>query len=130
MEHVINAKLRNQAFWKFLFFFLLTIVIIVSAVYFDFRIPSEENAMLRAQVGNYQTQEKAQQQFIATMESAKSLIDSLDKSEGNTVYINTLIGGKLKEMTDFGYNKDNSIYGSMNKTILNVFLDYNNIKND
>ena len=64
MEHVINAKLRNQAFWKFLVFFVITTAIIVIAVYFDTDLRSSENASLRTQIKIYEDQSFSEQQFL------------------------------------------------------------------
>jgi hypothetical protein len=123
MAHVLNQKERNQAFLKFLFFFLLATTMIVSAVYFDIRIPFKENDMLREDVSNYKTQAMAQEKFVKSMDDAKQLIDSLNKPGVNQVYLNQQANAKIRELADLQY-KDSSMYSRINKNVLDVFLRY------
>lgn len=123
MAHVLNKKDRNQAFLKFLFFFLLSTTMIVSAVYFDVRIPVKDNDMLREQVSHYKTQAMAQEKFVKSMDDAKQLIDSLTKPGSNTVYLNQQVAAKIRELADLQY-KDSSMYNRLNKNVLDVFLRY------
>ena len=124
MQQVINAKQRNRAFWKFLLFFVVTIALILFAVYFDFRTPDRENAFLRDQVLGYRALEGRQQQYIDAMETTRAMIDSLGKPQVNTAYYSSLIGGRLKEMVV----QDSSSFGRINKTMLNTFLSYEDLK--
>jgi hypothetical protein len=116
MEHVINAKLRNQAFWKFLVFFVITTAIIVIAVYFDTDLRSSENASLRTQIKIYEDQSFSEQQFLLKADSVKGLLDSLDNSVNNYDYYNTLIDQNLANMTSLANVFDsNNIYANLNK---------------
>jgi hypothetical protein len=121
MEHVINAKLRNQAFWKFLVFFVVTTAIIVTAVYFDTDIRGKENASLRAQVRGYEDQVFNEQEFLIQADSARGLLDSLSNSKGNYEYYNTLIDKNLANMTTMANGLDSSkIYTHINKKCLSA----------
>jgi hypothetical protein len=128
MAHVLNRQERNYAFWKFLFFFLLSTTMIVSAVYFDVRIPSKDNEVLREQVSRYKTQASAQEKFVKSMDDARVLIDSLNKPGANLVYINQQIAAKIRELNDLQY-KDSSMYSRLNKNVLDVFLRYQEATN-
>jgi len=61
MPSVLNHKERNRAFLKFLFFFIISVWLIVGAIYFDMRIPYKENDVLREQVTRYRNQTIAQE---------------------------------------------------------------------
>src|SRR5215831_20429332 len=107
MEHVLNTQLRNQAFWKFLLFFFITIVIIVTAVYFDYDIPNKENAELREQVVHYEKDSDSQQEFITRMQDIKNLIDSMGKQDADNGLLLTKINDKLVKSNDLQtQNKD------------------------
>src|SRR4051812_37668730 len=80
MENVINRQVRDQAFIKFIIFFLLTTAIIVIAIYFNFRIPSENSEILREKMMSNENQLYHQQQFINTMVTARNLMDSMSRS--------------------------------------------------
>lgn len=127
MEQVINAKLRNQAFWKFMIFFLATIAIVVTAVYFDMEVPNKENAMLRIEVAHYQQDSNSQQQFIGDLEGIKNYIDSVGKPGVDNEYFLSLINDKLTKSNAL-QNQNSDEHARFNRVILDVFLSYKNAK--
>ena len=128
MANIINVKERDTAFWKFLFFFLLSTLLVTSAVYFDTRIPAKDNAIMREQISAYKTQAQAQEKFVRSMDEAKALIDSLSRPGSNNVYLNQQIAAKIRELAQLQY-KDSSMYSRLNKNVLDVFLRYQEATN-
>jgi hypothetical protein len=128
MPSVLNSRERNRAFLKFLFFFVISVWLIVGAVYFNMRVPSKENQVLREQVTRYRTQSIAQEKFVSSMDQAKVLIDSLKQPGVNSMYINQQIAVKLRELTDLQY-KDSSMYSRMNKNVLDLYLRFQDATN-
>jgi hypothetical protein len=128
MSSVLNSKERNRAFLKFLFFFIISVWLIVGAVYFNMQVPYKENNVLREQVTRYRNQSIAQEKFVSSMDQAKVLIDSLKQPGVNSMYLNQQIAGKLRELTDLQY-KDSSMYSRMNKNVLDLYLRYQDATN-
>jgi hypothetical protein len=128
MQTVLNSRERDRAFLKFLFFFIITVCLVSGTIYFDMRIPSKENEVLRQQVSRYRTQSLAQEKFANSMDHAKVLIDSLRQPGVNSMYLNQQIAVRLRELTDLQY-KDSSIYSRMNKNILDLYLRYQDATN-
>ena len=128
MAHLVNAKERDAAFWKFLGFFIFSTLLVVSAVYFETRIPAKDNAIMRDQVSAYKTQALAQEKFVRSMDDAKALIDSLTRPGSNAVYLNQQIAAKIRELAQLQY-KDSSMYSRLNKNVLDVFLRYQEATN-
>jgi Type VI secretion system, TssO len=128
MAHFVNARERNTTFWKFLAFFMLSTLLVVSAVYFDTRIPAKDNAIMKEQIGAYKTQALAQEKFVRNMDEAKALIDSLTRPGSNSVYLNQQIAAKIRELAQLQY-KDSSMYSRLNKNVLDVFLRYQEATN-
>ena len=57
MPHVINSYERNQAFIKFMAFFVVTVILIVCAVYVDFRgLPQARQNLLEKQFAKYRSE--------------------------------------------------------------------------
>jgi hypothetical protein len=126
MAHVLNRPERNQAFWKFLFFFLLSTALIVGAVYYDTDIPTKENEKLRKQVSRYTTQAKEQQKFVKGMEDVNGLFDSLmkkDASPESRTYITRDITDRIKDLSDL-QDRDSSMYSGLKRNIASVYLKY------
>lgn len=122
-QMVINSKERQQAFWKFLFFFLLSVAIILLAAYFDTRIPTKDNQMMRQQLAHFKIQENAQEKFTRSMNDARILIDSLRKPGVNKAYLNSQIADKIRELAALQY-KDSSMYSKLNSYVIDVFQRY------
>jgi hypothetical protein len=128
MANIVNTKERDTAFWKFLGFFLLSTLLVVSAVYFDTRIPFKDNTIMRDQISSYKTQALSQEKFVHSMDEAKVLIDSLSRPGSNNVYLNQLIAARIRELAQLQY-KDSSMYSRLNKNVLDVFLRYQEAAN-
>src|SRR5438093_495212 len=101
MEQILNAKIRNQAFGKFILFFVITVAIVVMAVYFNFiGVPANENQLLREKVRSYEDQTYRQEQFLTAMETSKKLIDSMGRSEQLNPLLDKEIAEQLKAIKD------------------------------
>ncbi len=129
MQKPLNTKERSNAFWKFFFFFLLTVAMVTTAVYFDFRLPYKENEILKEKVENIRLQSMAQEKFTNNMLQAKALIDSIGKPGVNVKYIGDEVSNKLTDLRNIHIG-DSSLVGSLDKVVISVFLDYNKLKSE
>ncbi len=120
MQQILNSQERNQAFVKFLVFFLLTVILVVTAVFFNYRLPVRENKMLQDEVDVQRQQEANQQKFVNRMQEAIVLLDSLDANNTNLEQINLQLNGKIAELAVL-QQKDNTLYGKLNKVIVDRF---------
>lgn len=84
---VLNKPERRTSFLIFLLFFIITMGIILVAVYFDFYIPKKELAHLRAENHKMQTEFDFQAKFADKLEEVKSFTDSLGV-KGQDFYYN------------------------------------------
>jgi hypothetical protein len=122
MQQVLNSKERNEAFLKFLVFFVVTLILVILAIYFNFRLPVRENKMLQDEIETQRQQDMNQTKFVAKMQEAVVLLDSLRKGGPNADQVNLQLNGKLAEMAGL-QQKDNNLYGKMDKAIVEKFSD-------
>lgn len=127
-ETIQNSSERKSAFGKFLFFFLLSTLFIVGAVYFNVNISNKENSVLNKEVYRYKTYEAAQRKFVQISNDTKHLIDSLTAQGANTVYLNQQIAVQLRQLTDLEY-KDSSIFNQLNTAMINSLWAYSDATN-
>jgi len=127
MQQVLNSKERNEAFLKFLVFFVVTLILVVVAVYFNFRLPVRENKMLQDEIETQRQQDMNQTKFVARMQEAIVLLDSLGKGGPNVDQINLQLNGKLAEIAGL-QPKDNNLYGKMDKAIVEKFSELQSAK--
>lgn len=127
MQTILNSKDRNQAFIKFLALFLVTVFLVVLAVYFDYRLPTRENKVLQEEVNLQRQQDIDEQKFTAKMQEVLVLIDSVDKPGVNVTQLESTFMGRLNDLQILQL-RDNSVYGLMNKTIVNKLSELYNEK--
>jgi hypothetical protein len=129
MQQVLNAKERTQAFWKFILFFLVAIVAIVLAVFFNYQVPKQENSILRERTSEFTAHSMTEQKFTAAMQETNSLLDSLDKPGVNVAYINQLVSNKLTELTTLQLQeKDNTSASKEDAIFLDIMVKYQQAK--
>lgn len=126
----INDKERQKAFFKFLLFFLVTNVIIVCALYFDFKVPAKENEILKSQVELSKIEMDYQNRFFESMQSINAMLDSLDNPGQNLSYQNSLISAKLVELKKSIPTKDSTFKYDMYSGIVNLLVEYQDLKSE
>ena len=122
MLQILNSQERNQAFLKFILFFLITVTLIIVAVFFDYRMPTKENAILQDKLSSHRQQEYTQQLFVQQMQEVDALFDSLKNNVGDGSQIIRQIDAKLTNLEQL-QGSNNTLYGKMNSTITSGFSD-------
>ena len=125
-----NTKERRKSFFKFLLLFLLTIVSILVATYFNFKIPKEENNILKSKVVKVEQEMKFQKNFYREMVNVKNMIDSLDVPGQNFSYQKELISQKLVTLKKTIPTKDSTYRYDMYSDIVNLYIELQNEKTD
>ncbi len=125
-----NSKERQIAFLKFLLLFLVTVLTIVFAIYFNYKVPNKENALLKDQVKSVEKEMEFQSNFSDEMTAIKSMIDSLDIPGQNISYQNSLIGGKLAELQKKIPSKDSTYRYDMYTNIVNLYVELHETKGE
>jgi hypothetical protein len=104
MLQPLNAREHNQAFVKFLFFFLVTVVMVVSAIFINFEIPAQELRILRERSDNYRNKQISEEKFKTTLSEFMAIANQSDSS--SKAMIESEAGPKLEAMR--GAEIDNS----------------------
>ncbi|WP_289040540.1 type VI secretion system TssO [uncultured Zobellia sp.] len=123
-----NSKERRVSFFKFTALFIITVTTILAAVYFNFKVPEKENALLRAQASIVQSEIKFQKGFFNEMQSLKRMIDSLDLPGQNASYQNSLISAKIVELQNEIPVKDSTYLYDMHMSIVQLYVELQTAK--
>lgn len=123
-----NSKERNSSFLKFLLLFLVTTGTAIGAVYFNYRVPTHENQLLREQEKSIKAEMEFQSNFYEEMRNLKNLIDSLDVPGQNLPLQNSTISNKLVEMKNSIPTQDSTHLYDMHMSIVDLFADLQVIK--
>ncbi|MGM5632033.1 type VI secretion system TssO [Apibacter raozihei] len=83
---VLNKKERLISFLLFISLFLITVVIIVVSVFFNFHLPWRENEELKKENASMINEFRFQSKFEEQMELLKKYIDSIDMPNQDTYY--------------------------------------------
>jgi hypothetical protein len=89
----LNKSSRKKAFTNFLIFFIVTEVLVISAVFFSIQVPFEKNRQLTEQMKVVEAERLFTQKFESNMNQAMKLVNDLNKKELDI----TITDGKLEE---------------------------------
>ena len=118
-----NLKERNKSFLKFLLLFVVTVLTVVAAVFFTYRVPVEENKVLKHQSFAFNEELKFQDIFSKKTNETQKLIDSLDKPGTNRKYINELISKNLADLQGAIPGKKSDYNHDMYFNIVDMMVD-------
>ncbi|WP_343671912.1 type VI secretion system TssO [Chitinophaga sp.] len=95
---VLNKQERISAFLWFLLFFIVTVGLFVLAVFFNFQVPSRENAELRKELATFRQEQAFQGEFLAKLERVRNNLDSINLPNQNANYMDQVIAQDLVSM--------------------------------
>lgn len=123
MKHVLNARERNHALIVFVLSFIVTVGLIIGAVFFHTLVPENENALLREKIKDFELQKDEQQPFTEAVEEIRELTDSLQKIGEINPLVKSAIEQHLRDMNNPGH-KERDLYKTINTNIFNFLYDY------
>lgn len=130
MPHVLNSSDRNLAFMKFMAFFAVTIILVVCAVYVNFRgLPMKRQKLLEERFASHRTETQVQLQFVQQMESARILLDSLGTTGKNKFQLEAGLEGKLNDMERLK-QRDTGLNGKLDAAVLRAFVELRDLKKE
>ncbi|MEE6186506.1 hypothetical protein PIECOFPK_02545 [Mycovorax composti] len=94
----LNAQERSKAFVRFLLFFILTLLVIVTAVFFGMRIPYAENEKLQQQLAAVGKENHFRDDFTTAMTEAQELLESVNMDPQKSGLLDGRITQKIQEM--------------------------------
>lgn len=94
----LNVQDRQRAFQRFLLFFILTIAVIITAVFFGIKIPYAENEKLQEQLAIVDKENHFRNDFSLAMTEAQSLLDTVNMDPQKSGLLDGRITQKIQEM--------------------------------
>ena len=123
-----NSKERRISFLKFLALFIVTVSAILAAVYFNFKVPAKENALLREQASIISVGREFQSGFFDDMKGLKGLIDSMDIEGQNRPYQNSLISARIVDLQKDIPAKDSTYLYDMHMEVIQLYVELQTAK--
>lgn len=94
----LNTQDRQKAFTRFLIFFILTIIVIVTAVFFGIRIPYAENEKLQEKLAIVEKESRFRDDFSDGVAEAQSLLDTVNIDAQKSGLLDGRITQKIQEL--------------------------------
>lgn len=117
-----NTKERRSSFIKFLLLFLLVTATIMVTVFFNYRVPQKEIALLRDRVKKAEQEVKFQEGFANEIKVIKNMLDSLDIPGQNVSFLGSELNSKLLRMQESIPRKDSTYRHDMYTNVVKAFL--------
>lgn len=116
-----NENERNRALRNFLLFFILTIALIIAAVFFSVEVPLKQNEQLREQMALVENERIFSASFVNKMAETMNLLDSvmLNEVQGKAELIDGSITANLQKMNSM-INDFISAKSLYQNTVLNL----------
>ena len=94
----LNIAERRTAFVNFLIFFLLTVALIITAVFFSVQVPLKENEQFRKEIDKVERERELNDAFASKMVETLNKLDSVNLTQQKTVSLDVSITNNLNKM--------------------------------
>ena len=119
----LNKKERKKAFWKFLAFFIVTILFVMGAVFINFDIPQKQKKLLAKENELLNRELDFQTDFSKGIKEVKATLDSINQSGQNVMYLERLVNTKLAEINQSIPEGDSLRQRKLYNYVIQSFLD-------
>jgi len=124
----LNSQERLSAFAKFLVAFLITVIIIVMAVFFDYRVPVAQNKQLIEQNAALQQSSKLAQDALYKMDSLNNYFAKFSPDSLNFLLISNSIVQQITALQQMSKQDTVSPVGKMLGRAATAYNDHYNTK--
>jgi Type VI secretion system, TssO len=130
MAKPINIKEHNSSFVKFLIFFLVTLIMAVSAVYFNFKVPNKELAILRERSELLRNQQINQEKYKRTLGEVMAVLSKLDSASSNKAMVVSELTPKIDALNAAASIDDSTASQKLNQMVFVLVKQCQNAKSD
>ena len=95
---VLNKPQRRSAYWFFVLFFLITVAVLITAVFFNAYFPFKENSLFKAENLKMKKEMETQDKFSFQLEKVKTTVDSIGVKGQNDFFNEKLALSILADM--------------------------------
>jgi len=95
---VLNKTQRRSAYWLFVLFFVITVAVLVTAVFFNAYFPFKENSLLKIENTKMKKEMETQNKFSFQLEKVKLAVDSIGMPKQNDFFNEKLALSILADM--------------------------------
>ena len=95
---VLNKTQRRSAYWFFVLFFLITVAVLITAVFFNAYFPFKENSLLKTENAKMKKEMETQEKFSFQLEKVKTTVDSIGVKGQNDFFNEKLALSILADM--------------------------------
>ena len=124
----LNKKERKKAFWKFLAFFIATILFVLGAVFINSSIPQEQRELLAKENEMLNRELEFQTDFSKGIKEVQAKLDSINQPDQNVMYLDRSVNTKLAEINQSIPEGDSLRQRKLYNYVIQSFLDLQEAK--
>jgi hypothetical protein len=95
-----NSAERSKSLTRFILFYIISVLAIVTAVFFGLQVPFKQNKQLTAQLKLAQQESDFDRKFYMLLDHAKRNLDSVNSQSAQTEVIEADIEADIKKMIE------------------------------
>lgn len=119
---ILNKKERVSAFLLFILMLIITVGVLIFAIFFNYKLPWKENQALKQENDKIMNEFRYQEKFSGRIDELTTSIDSLDRSGDGFQFLEQTINLELAKLKE-GIPADKEAYKNTllyNNVILNL----------
>lgn len=97
---VLNKKERISAFLLFLLMLTITLGVLITAIFFNYKIPWKENEVIKLENEKIINEFNFQKAFSNKIDKISKLVDSLDNAEEGFIFLEQTINYELVDLKE------------------------------
>ena len=125
----VNQAERSKAFVNFLLFFIATIALILTAVFFSVQVPFKQNEKLQEQVASFENERTLAERFANKLNETLGYFESVNKPNMQPEMVNNQITQNLNAMSTM-ISMDSTMFKGLYQNVLTSLYDLQGAKKD
>lgn len=127
MSKPINSKEHNAAFLKFVIFFLVTLAMAAGAIYYNFKLPNKELAILRVRSEMLRNQQVNQEKYKRALNEVIETLEKADSS-GSKLMVDSELNLKIDALRNASGIEDSAASKKLHQSVLYLVNKYKEAK--
>lgn len=123
----INKADRRKTFTKFLLFFILTILIITTTIFFSIEVPYKQNDQLLTEMRTEARDQEFSESFMIDMQAIYAMVDSLGTTAQRPDLLDSKITTEIKRL-NAKVEADSAFHKSMYRSVVFILNDLQTAK--
>jgi hypothetical protein len=125
----LNTAERRSTFFRFLLFFIISLVIVAITAFYGIQVPFKENEIMRHQIAGYQDDQLFLQRFSVKVAQTREMLEKINKPGVEPLILDGRIQGSIDSL-NIQIGPDSTKHPLLYRDVVNSLLILRQAKRD